>query len=93
MASPEIVEINEIQNHNSTETLKIEGTVVKIIPLLDRKGVEIKDQTGSIWVVTNNNDIPKVGDRISLEGVLKQKDITIGEETFKEYYLQQVMDK
>lgn len=87
MASPQVVEINEIKNHHSTNIVKIEGTVERIIPLLDQKGIEIKDQTGTILVVTNNN-ISKVGDRISLEGVLKQKEIIIGGEIFKEYYLE-----
>lgn len=82
------MEIKEIQNHLSG-TVKIEGTVVRIIPLLDRKAIEVKDDTGSIMVVTNNN-IPKVGDRISLEGILKYKDILIGGEKLKEYYLEKI---
>lgn len=91
MASPQVVEIKEIQNQDSTQIVRIEGTVERIIPLLDRKAMEIKDQTGTILVVTNHN-ISKVGDRISLEGVLKHKEIIIGGETFKEYYLQQVIN-
>lgn len=87
-ASPEVTEISEIQNQDqATETIKIEGIVKKIIPLIDRKGFEVKDQTGSIWVVTQGN-IPKIGDRISVEGRLKSQEFIIGEEHFKEFYLE-----
>lgn len=89
MASPQVVEINEIQNHDSANIVKIEGTVERIIPLLDRKVIEVKDQTGSILVVTDNQILPKVGDRIMLEGILKSKEIILDGETLNEYYLQQ----
>ncbi|MBL1209689.1 hypothetical protein [Geminocystis sp. GBBB08] len=88
MASPEVIDISKIQNQNkTTEIIKIEGICQNIIPLLDRKGFEIKDQTGSIWVVTQGN-IPKIGDRISVEGQLKFQEIVIGEEKFNEFYLE-----
>lgn len=47
----------------------------------------MKDNTGSIWVVTQGN-IPKIGDRISVEGKLKYQEIIIGKEQFKEFYLE-----
>jgi hypothetical protein len=92
LASPQVVEINEIQNQDSTEVIKIEGTVERIIPLLDRRAIEIKDTTGSILVVTDNKILPKVGDRIAVEGVLKSKEIILDDEVLNEYYLQQVMN-
>lgn len=33
--------------------------------------------------------MPKVGDRIMLEGILKSKEIILDDETLNEYYLQQ----
>lgn len=89
-ASPQVTEISEIQNQDkATETIKVEGTVQKIIPLLDRQGFEVKDNTGSIWVVTQGI-IPKVGDRILVEGILKSQEIVIGKEKFSEFYLENI---
>ncbi|BAQ62988.1 hypothetical protein GM3708_3394 [Geminocystis sp. NIES-3708] len=87
LASPQVTQISEIHNlAQTTQPIKVEGIVKKIVPLLDRKGFEIKDETGSIWVVTQGT-IPKVGDRISLEAILKSQDIIIGGEKTKEFYL------
>lgn len=86
-ASPQVVNIGDIAEKDiSDEKIKVEGTVNKIIPLLDRQGFEIKDPTGSIWVITHKN-VPKIGDRITVEGILKSKDIVIDGEEFKEFYL------
>ncbi len=90
LASPKFIEIGEVKNQNySGKIIKVEGTVQKVIPLLDLKGFEIKDQTDSIWVVTQDN-IPRVGDRISIGGKLKYKEIVIGEEKFNEFYLDSI---
>jgi hypothetical protein len=91
LASPQVVEINEIQNQDSANIVKIEGSVERIIPLLDQKVIEIKDATGSILVVINSNNIPKVGDRMAVEGILKSKEIILDDEVVNEYYLQQVI--
>lgn len=89
-ASPQVIKISEIQNQDqATETIKVEGIVKKIIPLLDRQGFEVKDKTGSIWVVTQGN-IPKIGDLISVEGRLKYQEIVIGGEKHNEFYLESI---
>lgn len=63
--------------------------VKKIIPLVHRKGFEVKDETGSIWIITEGKT-PQVGSRISIEGKLKYKEIVIGNETLKEFYLEKI---
>ena len=90
LASPDTTKIEEIKNHPDLKTtIKVKGTIKKIIPLLGRKAYEISDQTGSVWVITEQK-IPAVGEVVSIEGILKYQDILIDGENLKEFYLQQV---
>ncbi|MGI0480076.1 hypothetical protein ACN4EE_04720 [Geminocystis sp. CENA526] len=41
-------------------------------------------------MITDNSILPKVGDRIAVEGILKSKEIILDGEALNEYYLQQI---
>ena len=90
IASPEVIKISEVKNEELLQnSLKVQGTVEKVIPLLDSSVYLLKDETELIWVVTNNKP-PKKLESVTIEALLKHEKIVIDGEEHSEYYLEEV---
>lgn len=89
-ASPQLIEINQIQlEKHQQNPITVTGKVAKIVPLLNSSAYELKDQTGSIWVVTNNN-LPQVGEEITVEAMAEYQEIVIDSENLGGLYLREI---
>jgi len=87
LASPPTVRVQEISQQQSR--IKVEGIVLNVIPLIDGFAYELKDETGSVWVVTGEEK-PQMGDLLSVEGRVKYQDFIIDGEDQGSVYLEQV---
>jgi hypothetical protein len=90
VASPEVIKISEVKNEQLLQnSLTVQGTVEKVIPLLDSSVYLLKDETELIWVLTNNEP-PRKLESVTIEAMLKNEKIVIDGEEYSEYYLQEV---
>lgn len=89
-ASPPLIEISQIEEQkDKNEVIKVRGKVEKIVPLLNSNVYELKDKTGSIWIVTSNT-LPRIGEQITIEGKTEYQKITIGNENLGQFYLTEI---
>lgn len=87
IAFPQIQEITQIKNEtNLTQSVIIQGKIEKSIPLLNSYAYKIKDETGSIWVVTPSQKFEQ-GEDVTIQGQLKYRDITIEDKDWGEFYV------
>lgn len=90
LAVPEVLTIAEIKNEELLEkSLKLQGKVEKVIPLLDSYLYLLQDQDQSIWVMTNDN-APTKSQLVTIEALLKQEKIVIEGEEKSEFYLEEI---
>ena len=89
-ASPQVVEIARISEDKAkSTTIAVRGRVEKTVPLLNRIAYQIKDNSGSIWVVSDHRK-PTIGEEIVVEVVPKYQKITITGENLGGLYLREV---
>jgi 6-phosphogluconate dehydrogenase (decarboxylating) len=90
LASPEVADITDIKNEEFLEkTIKIQGKVEKIIPLLNSYLYLLKEENQSIWVMTNKNAPTKL-QLVTIEALLKKEKIVIDGEEKSEFYLEEI---
>jgi len=91
LASPQVITIEQINQKNKTKKtpVRVQGKVEKIVPLLGSSAYEIKDLTGSIWIISSNT-LPPVGKQITVEAIPQYQEITIGSENLGGFYLEEV---
>ena len=78
--------IAEIDQANIQKTIQIQGKVITTAPLIDRGAYQLSDQTGAIWVLTNQS-LPNTGAEIIVRGQLQYQSIPVGREDLGEFYL------
>lgn len=84
-----ITKIQELQEGKpNSSTVYLEGEVVKKAPFLGTGAYELKDSTGSIWVVTKEK-IPNQQNKVLLKGKVLYKNISVGGTTLKEVYVEE----
>jgi hypothetical protein len=86
-SSSKIIHVSQIkQDAGKSRRVKISGTVTKVIPLVSSVAYQVKDDTGEIWVLSEN-EAPQVDQNIIINGTLKYQNIKIGEEDFGSFYV------
>jgi RecJ-like exonuclease len=75
-----IVAIKAIGSSSVGSSVTIAGAVISIAPLMGQSAYEVKDATGTIWVVTEAS-VPAPGTQVQIQGIVR----TLQEDT----YLQQ----
>lgn len=84
-----ITTIRNVQKSSpKSSTVYLEGEVGKQVPFLDSRAYELKDSTGSIWVVTKEKP-PQPQDQVLLKGKVQHKNIRVGGKTVKEVYVEE----
>ncbi|MBD2499615.1 hypothetical protein [Anabaena azotica] len=67
-------------------TVYIQGRVEQRVPLLQGQVYQVNDSTGSIWVVSKQNNL-KEGELATFRGKVRYESITIAGQQFGEVYL------
>ena len=84
-----ITSIRDVQKSSPKSSMVyIEGEVGKLVPFLDSRAYELKDSTGSIWVVTKQKS-PNQQDKVLLKAKVQHKNIRVGGKTLKEVYVEE----
>lgn len=65
------------------------GTVGDRIPILDGQIYQLQDETGSIWVVTDQQTL-QTGDRLAIRGAVRFQDFPEIEGASGEFYIQEL---
>lgn len=87
--SVKVTKISDLtQAQNTTATVHLLGEVVTKAPFLESGAYQLKDDTGTIWVITNQT-LPEVGDGILIKGQLQYQSIPIGGQELGEVYIQE----
>lgn len=79
---------NISQNPTVDKIVYLQGQVTNRAPLLGYSAYQLKDATGTIWVLTNQA-IPNIGDEVSIKGRLQFQSIPVGGQELGELYVQQ----
>ena len=83
-----VTQIRDLQTKSKSSTLYLKGQVGKQVPFLDSRAYELKDATGTIWVITKQT-MPKQQDTVLLKVKVQQKNIRVGGKTVKEVYVEE----
>ena len=90
LPSLNIVAIGELPQQTQTqETVQVKGQVKKTVPFLGKGAYQLEDETGVIWVLTQEA-LPQIGDEVIIEGNLEYQNIPIGEQDLGEFYVIEV---
>ncbi|MFP4651645.1 MAG: hypothetical protein ACLFM4_04355 [Phormidium sp.] len=66
----------------------VEGLVGDRAPLLDAGAYLLQDETGEIWVISDDG-VPEAGESLRVQGTLEQREILINQQDYGERYLQE----
>ena len=84
-----ITQIQDIPRQSaSSAALYLEGKVGKQVPLLGAQVYELVDNSGKIWVVTQATNLQS-GDRLIIQGLVKQQTISVGGKDLGEVYIEE----
>lgn len=90
LASPDVFSVPDIKNEELLEnSLTVQGTVEKIIPLLDSSLYLLTGNNQSIWVITHTSP-PTKSQLVTINALLKKEKIIIEGEEKSEFYLQEI---
>ena len=82
-----LIQINELQQQrNSSATVYLQGKVGNQAPFLGSGAYQLQDNSGTIWVITNNN-LPPLGEEILIEGQIKYQSISIEGQELGDLYV------
>lgn len=71
------------------ESVYVQGTVRDRAPLLNQTAYLLQDNTGQIWVLTNNSP-PESGQTLTIQAKIKLKSIVLQQQLSEEVYLQEL---
>jgi hypothetical protein len=87
ISSLDIVYVSQLkEDFRKFQKVKIDGQVIKIIPLVGSFAYQIQDNTGEIWVVTENEP-PQINQKLVIDGTLQYQDVAIGAKNFGDFYI------
>lgn len=89
-ATVSITTIRDIQqNRGNHSTIYVKGKVENQAPFLGTGAYQVRDATGSIWVITTQA-LPNRGDEILLKGEVQYKSIPIAGQDLGEVYIEEI---
>ncbi|WP_309236487.1 hypothetical protein [Microcoleus sp. FACHB-672] len=89
-ANVNITNIRDLQqNRTAYSTVYLKGRVENQAPFLGTGAYEVRDATGSIWVITTKA-LPNKGDEVLIKGEVQYKSIPVGGQDLGEVYLTEV---
>ncbi|MDR9402549.1 MAG: DNA-binding protein [Halothece sp. Uz-M2-17] len=86
--SPEVIAIAALDSKIEA-SVYVQGTVRDRAPLLNQTAYQLQDNTGKIWVITNNL-APESGQTITIQAKIKSKSMVLHQQRAQELYLQEV---
>jgi hypothetical protein len=82
-----VTKISDIQQSKSVDaTVYLQGQVTNRAPFLTNGAYKLQDGTGAIWVIADQN-LPNLGDQLSIKGQLQYQSIPVGGQDLGEVYV------
>ena len=89
-ANVNVTNIRDLQqNRTAYSTVYLKGRVENQAPFLGTGAYEVRDATGSIWVITTKA-LPNKGDEVLIKGEVQYKSIPVGGQDLGEVYVTEV---
>lgn len=89
LAPDQVTKIRVLQERQPTEkVVYVQGQVSRQVPLVNQQAYELKDATGSIWVVTQD-DAPNQGQAVTIKGKVRYQSIPVGAKDLGEIYIEE----
>ncbi len=89
LESEATIPINAIAESPKTESIYIQGQVIKVAPLLGNNAYQIQDDTGKIWVITTGS-LPSVGQNILIKCNIESQSLSLVNQELNELYLVEI---
>jgi len=84
-----ITKIGEIpKDQNAVATVYLQGQVSNRAPFVENGAYKLEDDTGTIWVLTNQAP-PNIGDEVLLQGQVQFQSIPVGGQDLGEVFVQE----
>ncbi|MEM9944967.1 MAG: hypothetical protein AAF810_02770 [Cyanobacteria bacterium P01_D01_bin.36] len=83
-----VVPIDSLMADREADTVAVSGTVTQRSAVLSGWLYEVKDETGSLWVLTERSE-PAVGAIATVEGIVRYEPIVVGEIDAGSIYLEE----
>lgn len=82
-----VTKIGDIQQRRKTDDkVYLQGQVTNRAPFLTNGAYRLQDSSGAIWVIADQN-LPQVGDELTIEGQVQYQSIPIGGQDLGEVYV------
>jgi len=78
--------IQEISVKKTGKTVNLRGEVIHIAPFVANAAYQIEDNTGKIWVVTEQN-LPQLGQQINIKGKIEYQSLPFAEQELGDFYI------
>jgi hypothetical protein len=84
-----VKEVQDNPHRNGfTATVRLEGMVGDRAPFIDAQVYQLRDATGTIWVLTQRQDV-RSGAKVRVQGQVRFQDIQVQGQNFGEPYIQE----
>lgn len=88
LSNRSVVPIESLMADSADESVTIQGTVAQRVALLDGWLYQLRDETGSLWIVADGSE-PDVGQQVTVEGTVRYEAITVEDIDAGEVYLEE----
>lgn len=78
--------IQEISVKKNGKTINLAGKVTRIAPFVSNAAYQLEDDTGKIWVVTEQN-LPQLGQQINIKGKIEYQSLPFEEQELGDFYI------
>ena len=86
---PSLIEIETIKQKKSGKVVYLAGKVISTAPFIDTAAYQIQDDTGRVWVVTEQ-DFPPVDREIAIKGKIQYQSLPFAEQELGDFYIQEL---
>ena len=83
-----VTPLERLSEESLGSEVTVEGVVGDRAPLLDGGAYLLQDETGNIWVISDDG-VPEAGESLRVQGTLEQREILINQQDYGERYLQE----
>ncbi len=84
-----LTQVRDIQKNKQHFSVHVKGKIAAQAPLgVGVRAYELRDETGSIWIVTNS-EVPSTGTSVVVKGTVRHKQISVDGQDQSSVYLEQ----
>ena len=88
LSSKSATDINSLTSEQVDETIVVSGEVAQKSALLEGWMYQIRDETGSLWILSDR-DVPEVGESVTVEGSVRYEPIMVDSVDASEFYIEE----